>query len=73
MSDEPENLVLSLLRTIRTTQLEHGRRLSQIEIGIGMLRRDAGGDAEARGLASARMDALDERLERLEQRLSPDA
>ncbi len=46
-ADGLHNLVLTMLRTIRQTQLEQGLRLTAIEIGINRIRRDVAGDAEA--------------------------
>jgi hypothetical protein len=52
MSDQPDNLVLEILRSIRAdiydireTLREHGHRLNRIEIGVSSLRRDQGRDA----------------------------
>ena len=40
MSDQPENLVLTLLRAIRTTQDQHTRRLASIERTLARQRAD---------------------------------
>ena len=76
MSDQPENLVLELLRAIRAdtsairqTLTEHGHRLARLEIGQARVRRDQASDAEAGALTGVRVDGLTERLERIEARL----
>ena len=48
MSDAADNVVLNLLRAIRTTQLEHGHLLTSMEMGLTRLRVGQAGDAEIR-------------------------
>ncbi len=76
MPDEPDNLVLELLRAIRADtasirriQTEHGHRLARLELGQVALRRDQVSDAEASALAGVRIDGLADRLEQVETRL----
>ncbi len=71
MSDQPDTLILELLRSIPATQAEHAavlarldRRMPATGFNIMRIRRDNAGDAET-PLATI-MD-LDERLSRLEQ------
>ena len=63
MTDEPDNLVLTMLRTIRQTQLEQGLLLGAIEIGINRICSDMAGDAQAATIASSPIDAITDRLE----------
>ncbi len=60
MSDQPENLVLTLLRAIRTTQDQHTRRLAGMERTLARQRADLAADAMAGG---ARAADLEERIE----------
>jgi hypothetical protein len=76
MANNTENLVLEHLRAIRTevgavreTQIEHGHRLTRIELGQATVRRESSYDAEQAAEQSARMDRLSERVERVERRL----
>ena len=78
MSDQPDNLILELLRSIRPTQAEHtavlaqntavlarlDRRVLAIEFNIARIRRENAGDAET---ALATLMDHDQRLSRLEQ------
>ena len=63
MSDQPDNLVLTLLRAIRTTQEQHTRRLASIERTLARQRADLAADAMANGARSA---DLEERIETIE-------
>ncbi len=76
MPDEPDNLVLELVRAMRTditamrhAQVEHGTRLARIEINIAMIRRDVGNDAVDAAQEHQRLDGLTARIETLERRL----
>jgi hypothetical protein len=76
MSDQPESLVLQLLRALRieVAELRHEHRedherLIRIELAVAGLRRDAAHDAEARAESEVRFDRLRQRLERIERRL----
>ena len=76
MSDNPDNLVLNLLRTIRSeidairrTQTEHGHRLATIEVGVAGIRRDIGSDAMHAAEESRRLDGAIERITTIERRL----
>ncbi len=71
MPDESDNLVPTMLRTIRQTQLEQGLWLTAIEIGINRICRDVAGDPEAAAITASRLDAISERLDRLERRDQP--
>ena len=60
MSDQPDNLVLTLLRAIRTAQGRHARRLASIERTPARRRADPAADAMTDGARSA---DLEERIE----------
>jgi len=69
MSEEPENIMLVYLRRLDAkmdamaeTLLDHGRRLSSLELQVGNLHVDFAGQ-------SARLDRMDQRLDRIEKRL----
>lgn len=76
MSDEPDNLVLQLLREIRATQETHTtdlsmikRRLTTMGGDIAALRQDAAREALSRHHAEERTDTLEDRVARIESRL----
>jgi len=76
MGEPPENLVLELLRTIRAEQartndilMEHGHRLTRLELGMASLRRDQANDAESIALLGSRFDRVVERLDRIDRHL----
>ena len=71
MGDQPENLILDLLRSMRATLAEHTAVLARLDrrmlatlFSITRIRRGNAGDAET--ALSTIMD-LDERVSRLEQ------
>lgn len=75
-----DNLVLEQLRLIRTdiaefkTEIdsklsEMTHRLTQVELGVAALRRDAGHDALTIAGQDARYDRLALRIDRIEKRL----
>ncbi|MBS0561224.1 MAG: hypothetical protein JSR21_14350 [Proteobacteria bacterium] len=75
MADVSDNLVLELLRAIRAdteatrrTVTEHGARLAAIELGVARLRREVAGDAEIAAEQGGRLDAMSQRIERIERR-----
>jgi hypothetical protein len=43
MSDERADLILNMLRAIRTTQYEHGRKLDEVITRLSALERDFAG------------------------------
>jgi len=70
MADDPDNLVLSLLRDIRASQPrmeskldELVRRVSSLEINLAQVHVDLAAQ-------SARMDRIDGRLDRIDKRLN---
>ncbi len=71
MSDQPDNLILEPLRSIRSIQARHtavlarlDRRVLAIEFNIARIRRENAGDPET---ALATLMDHDQRLSRLEQ------
>ncbi len=76
MAEEPDNLVLEMLRAIRVdistmkeTLADHGQRLSRIELGLAGVRRDPAHDAERVAHVQWRLDQVFERLDRIDKRL----
>jgi hypothetical protein len=76
MADEPDNLVLNMLRAIRADLAsqreiltEHGVRLTEIAATTAGLRRDQALDAEAAAHLAARVDRLRDEVERIKRRL----
>ena len=68
MSDERAHLVLNMLRAIRTTQDEHGRKLDEVITQLNALDRDFAGMKMDFGM-HARLDNISRRLDRVERRL----
>jgi hypothetical protein len=76
MADEPDNLVLAMLRRmdqkldhVLQEQGDHRLRLARLEEGLGHLRADVAGlHVDFAGL-SLRNDRVVERLDRIERRL----
>ena len=73
---EPANLVLEHLRGIRTdltavreVQGEHSLRLTELAIGIAGLRRDQAHDAEVGAHLAARIDRMQDEIDRIKRRL----
>ena len=60
MADEPDNLVLQLLRGIRSTLDEHSSRFDAIEVVLREVRLTVAGH-------DLRFDALDERIETIRE------
>ncbi|MFZ5508658.1 MAG: hypothetical protein ACOZCP_01260 [Pseudomonadota bacterium] len=77
MTENVENLILEHLKKIqadialvKTHQKETVLRLGRIEMAIAGLRRDAAHTEEGLAEHSLRFDHLEERIERIEQRLA---
>jgi hypothetical protein len=69
MSDERADLVLNMLRAIRATQDEHGRKLDEVITRLSALERDfAGMKMDFAGM-HVRLDNISRRLDRVERRL----
>jgi predicted nuclease with TOPRIM domain len=69
MSDERADLILSLLRAIRAEQSAQREKLDEIIVRLGRLEREVAGlHSDYAGL-SVRLDNLDRRVGRIEQRL----
>jgi predicted nuclease with TOPRIM domain len=69
MSDERADLILNLLRAIRAEQSTQREKLDEIITRLGRLEREVAGlHADYAGL-SVRLDNLDRRVGRIEQRL----
>ena len=69
MSDDHPNLVLELLRGLRTTLERVERRMTTMAGDIASLRQDAARDSMNRSHAEERVDALEDRLARVKARL----
>ncbi len=69
MSDDQPNLVLELLRGLRTTLERVERRMTTMAGDIASLRQDAARDSMNRSHAEERVDGLEDRLARVEARL----
>ena len=69
MGDERADLILNMLRAIRTEQAAQREKLDEIIIRLGRLEREvAGRHGDYAGL-SVRLDNLDRRVGRIEHRL----
>ena len=69
MSDERADLVLNMLRAIRATQDEHGRKLDEGITQLSALERNfAGMKMDFAGM-HVRLDNISRRLDRVERRL----
>ena len=69
MSDERADLILNMLRGIRTEQAAQREKLCEIVSQLGELEREVAGlHSDYAGL-SVRLDNLDRRVARIEQRL----
>ena len=69
MADEPDNMILRLLREMRSTQLDHGERLKLIERRIDEVHETVYTAAGLAAHANVRHDGVAERLEALEARV----
>jgi hypothetical protein len=76
MAEDVNNLVLEHLRAIRTdirdlrdALMDHGHRLTRIEIGLAGHRRDQSADAAGVAEMGLRIDRLTEKVQRIEHRL----
>lgn len=76
MSNASDNLVLELLRAmrsdigaIRDILTEHGQRLTRIETGLASVRRETAGDAEDIAQLHARLDRMRDEIDRIKRRL----
>ncbi len=76
MVEEPDSLVLNMLRAIRTDLAsqreilsEHSVRLTEIASAVAGLRRDQALDAESAAHLAARVDRLRDDVERIKRRL----
>ena len=70
MSDERADLVLNMLRAIRAEQATQREKLDKIIVRLGRLEREVAGlHGDYAGL-SVRLDNLDRRVGRIEQRLA---
>lgn len=69
MSEERADLILNLLRAIRAEQAAQREKLDEIIVRLGRLEREVAGlHGDYAGL-SVRLDNLDRRVSRIEQRL----
>ena len=69
MSDDQPNLVLELLRGLRTALARVERRMTTMAGDIASLRQDAAGDSMNRSHAAERVDGLEDRPARVGARL----
>lgn len=76
MTDNTENIILEHLKRFQTDMNELKRdskeilsRISHLEIGMAAVRRDIAHADENSAILSARMDRINERIERIERRL----
>jgi hypothetical protein len=69
MSDERADLILNMLRAIRSKQDEHDRKFDEVITRLGALERDfAGMKVDFAGM-QVRLDNIGRRLDRVERRL----
>ena len=69
MSDERTDLILNMLRAIRAEQSAQRERLDEIIVRLGRLEREVAGLHGDYVSLSVRLDNLDRRVGRIEQRL----
>ena len=69
MAEEPDNVVLMLLREIRTTQTDHGRRLEHIETRIDEMHESMVTGLGLAAHANVRHDTVEKRLTELTKRV----
>jgi predicted nuclease with TOPRIM domain len=69
MSDERADLILSMLRAIRAEQSAQREKLDEIIVRLGRLEREVAGLHGDYASLSVRLDNLDRRVGRIEQRL----
>lgn len=76
MADATNELMLEQFRQIRTILGVHGQKLdellhrvSTLELGVSGLRRDHAGDAESRAHLQARVDRMQDEIDRINRRL----
>ncbi|MBT9369481.1 hypothetical protein [Rhizobium sp. CSW-27] len=76
MAEDINNLVLEHLRAVRgdirdmrEILREQGSRLTRIELGLAVLRRDQGTDAEGVAEMGLRLDRLTDKIHRIGRRL----
>jgi predicted nuclease with TOPRIM domain len=69
VSDERTDLILNMLRAIRTEQSAQRERLDEIIVRLGRLEREVAGLHGDYVSLSVRLDNLDRRVGRIEQRL----
>ena len=67
MSDERADLILNMLRAIRTTQCEHGRKLDEVITRLSALERDLAAMKVDYAGVQVRFDNMDRRIERTER------
>jgi predicted nuclease with TOPRIM domain len=69
VSDERTDLILNMLRAIRTEQSAQREKLDEIIVRLGRLEREVAGLHGDYVSLSVRLDNLDRRVGRIEQRL----
>jgi hypothetical protein len=69
MSDDRADLILNILRAIRAEQAAQREKLDEIIVRLGRLEREVAGLHGDYAVLSVRLDNLDRRVGRIEQRL----
>lgn len=69
MTDNIENLVLEHLRAIRSTQNDHGERLTRIELRLATIEQTLGSLYTLSGSDRETLSTLMRRIEHIERRL----
>ena len=69
MSDDRADLILDMLRAIRAEQTAQREKLDEIIVRLGRLEREVAGLRGDYAGLSVRLDNLDRRVGRIEQRL----
>jgi hypothetical protein len=69
MTEEPDNLVLEMLRAIRADIGQIGDRMQRIELRFGALETRFGALESRFGIMEERMAGVETRLDRIDKRL----
>jgi polyhydroxyalkanoate synthesis regulator phasin len=69
MAKEPDNMVLRLLREIRGTQQDHGKKLDHLDMRVEDLYKISTHTPGVAAYAHVRYEALESRVEQLTERV----
>lgn len=69
MANEPDNLVLELLRAIRATQAEHSEKFNRVELRLATIEQIVGNLYSLSGSDRELITTVSKRVDKVEQRL----